>query len=208
VALALLRPVVKRDPLCTDCSYRYARAALMAGLYQEAEQEIMRFKALVHRPGGEITLVTARLMLGDIEGARDVIATIGSDPEDARFEEESKARRLYLQLLAALAEDKPEGVLEGIARLDGMRSGDISIGSTDIAKLYAMAGRRDEAFAHLDIALQDIQLSRIASVTRSPFLANLHDDPRWMDLLESTGMAPHQLAAIEFNPKLPGTGSE
>jgi hypothetical protein len=34
-------------------------------------------------------------------------------------------------------------------------------------------------------------------------LANLHSDPRWQSLLRYHGMAPEQLAAIEFDVKVP-----
>lgn len=33
--------------------------------------------------------------------------------------------------------------------------------------------------------------------------ANIHDDPRWLPLLESIGESPEQLAAIEFEVRLP-----
>ncbi len=33
--------------------------------------------------------------------------------------------------------------------------------------------------------------------------ANIHDDPRWLPFLESIGRSPEQLAAIEFEVRLP-----
>jgi len=33
--------------------------------------------------------------------------------------------------------------------------------------------------------------------------ANIHSDPRWMPFLESIGKSPEQLAAIEFEVRLP-----
>jgi len=38
---------------------------------------------------------------------------------------------------------------------------------------------------------------------KEPMLRNIHDDPRWNELLSKLGKSPEQLAAIEFNPKLP-----
>ena len=38
---------------------------------------------------------------------------------------------------------------------------------------------------------------------RDPTFAKLHTDPRWHALLERLGLAPEQLAAIEFKIKLP-----
>lgn len=39
---------------------------------------------------------------------------------------------------------------------------------------------------------------------KEPLYRNLHDDPRWNELLEKLGKSPEQLARIEFDPKLPG----
>jgi hypothetical protein len=36
-----------------------------------------------------------------------------------------------------------------------------------------------------------------------PEFTNIHDDPRWLPFLESIGMSPEQLAAIEFKVTLP-----
>jgi hypothetical protein len=84
-----------------------------------------------------------------------------------------------------------------------------SINTADIAKLYAMAGLKDQAFVRLHTHMQDSQVYIMWSLTRSPFLANLYGDPRWQALLEEIGVAPHQLAEIQFNPRLPGAaGSE
>jgi hypothetical protein len=33
--------------------------------------------------------------------------------------------------------------------------------------------------------------------------ANIHDDPRWLPFLKSIGKSPEQLAAIEFEVRLP-----
>ena len=38
---------------------------------------------------------------------------------------------------------------------------------------------------------------------KEPMLRNIHDDPRWNELLKKLGKSREQLAAIEFNPKLP-----
>jgi len=42
----------------------------------------------------------------------------------------------------------------------------------------------------------------VVLVTVDPAFAKLHDDPRWLPFCGS-GMAPEQLAAIEFDVKLP-----
>ena len=43
----------------------------------------------------------------------------------------------------------------------------------------------------------------LAEIAIDPQFANIHSDPRWLPFLESIGMAPEQLAAIEFKVMLP-----
>jgi hypothetical protein len=60
----------------------------------------------------------------------------------------------------------------------------------------------DRAFDWLDkaVAYHDTGLTEIAV---DPLFANLHGDPRWLPFLRRIGKAPEQLAAIEFDVKLP-----
>jgi TolB-like protein/Tfp pilus assembly protein PilF len=71
-----------------------------------------------------------------------------------------------------------------------------------IAAVLAYRGEADRAFAWLDkaVAHGDPALSIIAGGT---WFSNLYEDPRWLPFLESIGRSPAQLAAIEFEVKLP-----
>jgi len=76
--------------------------------------------------------------------------------------------------------------------------------SANIAAALAVRGEIDSAFTWLNKA----SLKKEPTFTRlpnpySPLFDNLRDDPRWLPFLESVGMAPDQLAAIEFNVTLP-----
>jgi len=55
------------------------------------------------------------------------------------------------------------------------------------AWVEAWRGRRDEAFAWLETAFEHHD-SGYAQIVVSPFLANLHDDPRWQPLLQKAGL--------------------
>jgi len=72
----------------------------------------------------------------------------------------------------------------------------------NIAYTYAMRGEADSAFEWLDRAIEnrDAGLAQLGSTT---VFSNVEDDPRWRPLLESLGMTPEQLAAIEFEVELP-----
>jgi TolB-like protein/Tfp pilus assembly protein PilF len=71
-----------------------------------------------------------------------------------------------------------------------------------IATGLAYRGEVDRTFSWLNKAVQhkDTALATIAS---GSWFTNLHDDPRWLPFLESIGKSPEQLAAIEFEVKLP-----
>jgi len=75
-------------------------------------------------------------------------------------------------------------------------------GAYNIAYVLAYRGEIDRAFEWLNKAVQynDPGLSLIPT---SPLFANIRDDPRWLPFLESIGRSPEQLAAIEFEVRLP-----
>ena len=72
----------------------------------------------------------------------------------------------------------------------------------NIAYVLASRGEADRAFEWLDKAVQynDPGLTEIST---ERLFANIHDDPRWLPFLESIGKSPEQLAAIEFEVRLP-----
>jgi TolB-like protein/Flp pilus assembly protein TadD len=74
--------------------------------------------------------------------------------------------------------------------------------ANNIAYVLAFRGEVDRAFEWLDRAVEynDPGLTSIANFA---LFANLHDDPRWLPFLESIGKSPEQLAAIEFDVRLP-----
>jgi TolB-like protein/lipoprotein NlpI len=72
----------------------------------------------------------------------------------------------------------------------------------NIAYVYADRGEADQAFAWLGKAVNHKDTG-LVEVANEPLFANLHDDPRWLPFLRSLGRAPEQLAAIEFEVKIP-----
>jgi TolB-like protein len=71
-----------------------------------------------------------------------------------------------------------------------------------IAAVMACRNEADRAFEWLAKAVEyrDFWLSEIVG---DPLFFNLQSDPRWLPFLESIGKSPEQLAAIEFEVKLP-----
>ncbi len=66
-----------------------------------------------------------------------------------------------------------------------------------IATVRAWRGEINEAFDWLNRALDEGQ--PLASVRTEPYLKPLHDDPRWVPLLERAGVSDTQVDAIEFD---------
>ncbi len=72
----------------------------------------------------------------------------------------------------------------------------------NIAYVLAYRGEADRAFEWLDKAVQ-YNDSGLAFIAVQNLFVNIHDDPRWLPFLESIGKSPAQLAAIEFEVRLP-----
>jgi len=61
---------------------------------------------------------------------------------------------------------------------------------------------RSDAFEYLDLQREsDPGLLRV--VANSPLYEKFEGDPSWLPFLERAGLAPQQLGAVEFNPRLP-----
>ncbi len=75
-------------------------------------------------------------------------------------------------------------------------------GAYNIAYVYAFRGEADLTFEWLARAVQ-YKDPGLAGISTDLLFANIHDDPRWLPFLESIGRSPEQLAAIEFEVRLP-----
>jgi len=93
---------------------------------------------------------------------------------------------------------------EADAALNGLIEEHSQDSAYNIAYVYAMRNDADKAFEWLDKAVEykDPGLSEILG---KPHFANIHDDPRWIPLLESIGKTEAQLASIKLDFQLPGT---
>jgi len=79
---------------------------------------------------------------------------------------------------------------------------DEEVAAFDIGYIYAMRGETDKAFEWLDKAIE-YKDGGLSYVLLHPYLQSLHDDPRWMVLLERLGRTPEQIAALNFHLDLP-----
>jgi tetratricopeptide (TPR) repeat protein len=71
-----------------------------------------------------------------------------------------------------------------------------------MAAVLTARGDFDGAFAILEHGEQAKDLD-MGALPANPNFAALHDDPRWLPMLRRLGIAPEQLAAVEFDVKVP-----
>ena len=69
---------------------------------------------------------------------------------------------------------------------------------SEVAEVYAWAGRADEAFEWIDKDADNDHGAGWAESVVNPVYQKLHNDPRWIPFLEGFGLAPAQLVRIEF----------
>lgn len=70
----------------------------------------------------------------------------------------------------------------------------------EVAHVYAWIGDTDEVFFWLE---KELKANGLGGVMVDNFFTNLHDDPRWLPLLEKAGVSANQLGTIEFNVTMP-----
>lgn len=178
--------ILARDPLCIDCKFRLALGYRVAGRLDDADTMIREVLLLdPDFPSAHFLLGTNHLLRGNPQEAL------------AEFEQENEAFRAEGEVMAfhdlgrleeyetAFAEFRERPEVEDV-----------------IAEIYAWVGDADAAFEWLD-RMYELYQEAPVNFPKEPLFRNLHDDPRWNEFLTKLGKSPDQLAAIEFDPKLP-----
>jgi len=188
-AVALRKYAVARDPVSPAGHAWLGRSYVWARRWDEA---IASFRtALSLSPGRMVTksgIGVALLLRGEPEEA---LAVIQQEP--------AETYRLIGLPMAYHALDRAAESDAALAELIEKYEREAAY---NIAYVLAFRGEADRAFEWLDKAVEynDSGLSQIAA---APVFDNIHDDPRWLPFLESIGRSPEQLAAIEFEVRLP-----
>jgi adenylate cyclase len=188
-AIALSRMQVSRDPVNSDAHYELGVAYRYAGRLDEA---IAAFRTTLSLSpdsvGAHATIADLLLQKGDGAAA---LAEASLETDAAwRLPSQSMAYHALGRnaesdvALATLVESYSKANAEGIAAA------------------LAFRGATDRSFEWLERAAK----LRDPALGAAPFetaFAGLHSDPRWHSFLRANGLAPEQLAAIEFDVKLP-----
>ena len=163
---------------------------LLSGRYPESIDSMRA--ALLLSPGyyaAHYFIGLALLFQGEAEAALSEFALEESDEE---YQVKGQALALY-QL--GRTEDFEARLQELITRWGDRWP-------SEVAHVYAYIGDAETAFQWLERSVVE---EEGAFDWQEPLLASLHDDPRWWPMVKRAGHpSPEELAAIEFEVKLPG----
>ncbi len=185
-AIALGEYSLARDPVNPSAYFNLTHHYTVAGEYEKAiETARGALRLNPGMPGANYYMGESLLRLGQSERALEV------------FERETDDEWRVKGTALALFELGREPEFE--AKFAELREGWIERWPIEIAHVYAWIGRPDEVFALVE---KDIEINGPGGVIVDPFFTSLHEDPRWLALLESAGVSKEQLDRIEFHVDL------
>jgi hypothetical protein len=188
-ANALNEYVNSRDPVHPQGLAKLGRGYLSAGRWDES---IASFQTLLRLSPGYISahyfIGKALLFKGEPEAALAAMQL-----------EEFEGYRLIGLAMAHHALGQAQASDEALAELIEKYEKDAAF---NIAYVLAYRNEADRAFKWLDKAVEYVD-SGLPGIVGMPEFSNIQNDPRWLPFLQSIGMSPEQLAAIEFEVKLP-----
>ncbi len=189
-AIAMLEYVIARDPVDPAAHQNLGLAYLWAGRLDDAIASYRTALTLSPgRLGAHYGIGLAYLAKGQPAAALDAFAREISD-EEYRV----KGTALALHDLGRQAEF--ETAFAELRERWGSRW------PSEIAHVYAWTGDPDAAFEWLDTAVAQNE-DGLSEQFPHLLLEPLHSDPRWAAFRERTGTSEAQLAAIQFEVKLP-----
>lgn len=188
-AIAVAKQVTKLDPLS---SFAFANLGVYSLFAGRLEAAIAAYQtALEISPsfvGGHFAVGLALLLKGELDAAQ---ASMEREPDD-EFRTKGKAF-VYFEQGDMKAFDRE---LTHLIECWG------AMWPSEVAEVYAWAGMTDDAFEWIYKDAANDYGSGWAECVVNPVYRKLNDDPRWVPFLEKFGLAPFQLARIEF--ELPG----
>jgi adenylate cyclase len=188
-SIAINEYVAARDPVSPISHSNLASTYSSAGRWDEA---IASYETVLRlspgRIGAHYRKGTALLLKGEPEAAL----------ESFTREEGYEEYRIQGQALALYALGRQE---EHQAKLNELieRWGDRW--PSEVAYVYAYVGDADRAFEWLQKSVDEEEEGGFGPT--NPLLQPLHNDPRWLPLLESTGNTPSRWDSVQFEVKLP-----
>lgn len=193
-AARLLKFALAIDPLCHQCRRRYAESLMYAGDYTNARWEFERYLTVATE--GLDQYVNILLLQGK---SGEALAYIDSADTSEEWEDVALEARRAMALFSLGRVDEADAVFAELSRSDLPDRRSLTLFLTEVA---AWMGNKDFAFENL-FAMAESKFQYLHQMTFSPIWQNLHDDPRWDEYLEFSGLSPKRLDAIDYDPDLP-----
>ena len=188
-AIALEEWILTLDPINPAIHHNLGLSYYYAGRYDSAIASWRTvLKLFPGRLGAHFSIGCALLMLGDVECAVMEMQN-----------ETSEVHRLIGLTLAYAGVGQIADSDASLAILIKKYAEDAAI---NIAYALAYREEPDRTFIWLEKAVENCDPG-LSEVATEPLFFNVHSDPRWLTFLESIGMAPEQLAAINFEVEPP-----
>jgi len=188
-AIALQEFAVARDPVNPIGHARLGLFYLWAGRLDES---IASYRT---------TLILSPERIGAYHNIGEALLLKG-EPEAALAAIQQESSELWRMVGLPMAYDALGQAAESDAALAELIEKYEQETAYNIAYVLALRNEADRAFEWLDKAVQ-YDDPGLVEIPATNLFANIHDDPRWMPFLESIGKSPEQLAAIEFEVRLP-----
>lgn len=193
LAIRIGEHALERDPLCSLCAYQLALAYASAGRLADAEATLRGFVASGR--GGEYSLGQVLLLSGRPQEAMQQFAQLGEGGDARRLAGEAMA----LHSLGQHAESQ--------AALAALEDGFGETHAFRLAEAHAWIGNLEQAARWLNRAVESVDerdLTDAFVMLRSPFLGATLQRPELQPTLVRLGATAEQLAAVKFEPRLPG----
>lgn len=169
-ALAYYRRILDREPLELISLYNVAEVLLRQGRLEESEAAFRRLLELNPEDWGTHTQLA-------------IILLKQGKPQEAWRELELEVDPLQQEFGRILALSSLDREDEAAEMLDAYIEKNQTWAAFPIAGIYAWQGDVDSAISWLERAVEQRD-SSLTDILTEPLLTGLHDDPRWMGLLE------------------------
>ena len=178
-ALDLARQAVALDPVNSEMRVYLGFALLQTGQWPEARAEFARVAEL----NPTTPWAYAGTGLAYLYEGKYAEAITASKSETTDF------AGLLVNAIALWGLKDTAGADAALARII---KEDADVGAYQIAEIYGFRGDHDQALAWLDRAHRQRDAG-LATFPNDPFLAGLHDDPRWVVFQRAMGLTDQQL---------------
>jgi TolB-like protein/Flp pilus assembly protein TadD len=185
-AVSVTEQLLLRNPVEADLHATLGEQYLSLGRFDDALASFQM--AVTLDPSFTVYLGRFQLMRGDAQSALEIVDGLESPAWDP-------SAGLLLRMMASYSLGKEEIYLAAQSELIS-RWGEYD--PIAVACGFAWTEETDLAFDWLSKAVSS-HSPFISSVTTNPCFKPIHYDPRWSTLLRQTGLAPEQMAAIQFN---------